>query len=87
MKLFEELLARLPLDKEILQNGAKIVLYGKKLAYFEEVKKIFAFSATELLLLTKGGKVQVLGDNLVIAQYGEGDLLLQGIVQSVQYVE
>ncbi len=87
MKLFEEIVNRINFDPELTQNGTKIVLYGKKLAYFENVKKIFAFNSTELVLLTKGNKVQIIGENLMIQQYGEGDLLLQGDMHSVAFVE
>ncbi len=87
MKLFEEIVNRINFDPELTQNGTKIVLYSKKLAYFENVKKIFAFNSTELVLLTKGNKVQIIGENLMIQQYGEGDLLLQGDMHSVAFVE
>ena len=87
MNLFEEIIENLHLEPELVHSKAKIMLYGKKLAYFENVKKIFAFSPSELILLTKGGKVQVLGENLMIGQYGDGDLVLQGEVQSVAFVE
>lgn len=87
MKLFEEIIERANFEPELVQNGAKIILYGKKLAYFENVKKIFAFNTTELVLMTKGGKIQITGQNLMIQQYGDGDLLLQGEVHSVAFVE
>lgn len=87
MKIFEEIVEHLPIDKELIHSKAKIILYGKKLAYFENVKKIFAFSPTELIVLTKDGKLQIQGENFVIAQYGDGDLILQGSVQALQFVE
>lgn len=87
MKIFEEILEHLPLEKELIHSKAKIILYGKKLAYFENVKKILAFSPQELILLTKDGKIAIQGENFVIAQYGDGDLILQGIVQAVQFLD
>ena len=87
MKLFEEILDSLQIERELIHNKTKFILYGKKLAYFENVKKIFAFTPTELIVWTKDGKVQVSGTNLTIGQYGDGDLVLQGSIDSVVFLQ
>lgn len=56
-------------------------------AYFQGVKAVGEFSTTQLTLFFAKGQAEVVGDELFIRKYCDGDLSLDGKIQSVQWID
>ena len=62
----------------------KIVLVGNSSGYFEGVKSISSYSEKEIVLLTKTGKITLLGTNLTINKFCEGDVVICGKILTIK---
>ena len=62
----------------------KILLIGNGCGYFEGVKSINSYSEKEIILLTKQGKIIILGNKLVINKFCEGDVVICGKILTIK---
>lgn len=61
----------------------KIVINGEACGCFSFVTGIVKYSASEIILSVKGGKLTVSGENLAIGKYVEGDVLICGKITGI----
>ena len=85
MAFIEDALSFLGLDKEITPYSHRITLYGKNGALIEGVKKILVFSENEVQLALKDSLLKIVGENLKIKKYGDGEVALVGFITGVCY--
>lgn len=85
MAFIEDVLCSLGLGKEITPYSHRITIYGKCGCLIEGVKKIVCFSKTQVEILLKTGVLIVLGENLQIKKYGDGEIALIGLISGVSY--
>ena len=85
VRLFEEIVARLGLDEEIV-SGEKYVVFPGRCAYFENVKGIRSFSSAAVAVRIGKIFLRAEGENLHVRQYCGGDLVLFGDVRKVEVV-
>lgn len=62
----------------------KIVLIGDRSGYFEGVKSIGSYSEKEIVLFTKLGKTTIIGTNLTINKFCEGDVVICGKILTIK---
>ena len=85
MAFIEDALSFLGLGKEITPYSHRITLYGQNGALIEGVKKILTFSEMEVQLALKDCLLKVVGENLKIKKYGDGEVALVGFITGVCY--
>ena len=54
--------------------------------YFQNVRRLVAFSPTEVVLRGRTGAVRVEGENLSLGKYFAGDLVIEGDIARVERV-
>ncbi len=59
------------------------VLHGRG-GYFQNVKRVIEFSPSALIFSGKNGRVRVVGEELSIAKYYEGDAVVLGKIFRVE---
>ena len=83
MGLFSEV--KKALGAELSAAVQYTVIDGKG-GYFSNVKKLVEFSPTKIVLLGKGGKVSVEGENLQLGKCLQGDVVVYGKIIKTERV-
>lgn len=55
--------------------------------YFQNVKKLDAFSEREIIFRGKKGGVRVEGENLSLGKYFAGDAVVRGAISKIERIE
>ena len=84
MSFIENIVASLGLDVNLCPMPYRIVILGGTAGYFENIKGIKSYSKTEIILYLKKGTITVVGEDLYIKKYCEGDVLIGGNILSYQ---
>lgn len=82
MEFFDKLLEDFGVPKPS-EMRYKIVINGEACGCFSFVTGIVKYSADEIILSVKGGKLTVSGENLTIGKYVEGDVLICGKITGI----
>ena len=85
MRLYDEIFKNVNVSE--LFEGARCDFFPLGGGYFQGVKSIGEFSPNRIVLVFKRANVEVLGENLTVAKYFEGDLRLTGKIRLVGVVE
>ena len=87
MRLFSEIAAALGEDGS--EGGLRVqysVTDGRG-GYFQNVKKLDAFSEREIVFRGRKGGLRVEGENLSLGKYFAGDAVIRGSILKVERVE
>lgn len=84
MRLYGEIFQGLDLDETFV--GARCLFFPHGGGYFQGVKGIGYLSCERVVLVLKRADVEVVGENLAVAKYCEGDLQLTGKIRSIGVV-
>ena len=75
------------LPADVLMDLPRITLVGQIHIYIENHKGLLAFSDTEILVLLKQGQMLIRGEGLVIKVILPEELVLEGKINQVLYLE
>ncbi len=75
------------LPADVLMDLPRITLVGQIHIYIENHKGLLAFSDTEIRVLLKQGQMLVRGEGLVIKVILPEELVLEGKINQVLYLE
>lgn len=82
----EKLAGALELPKEILLNIPKIILLGNKSVVVENYKGILLFEDDTIKINTNSGILGVSGRKLKITEINADDLLVEGKIKSIEFM-
>lgn len=85
MAFIEKALGVLGFGKELTPYSHRVTLYGKNGALIEGVKKIAIYTESRVEFLIKDCMLVILGENIKITKYGEGEVCLIGKITGVNY--
>ena len=85
MAFIEDALSYLGLGKEITPYSNRVTIFGKSGCLIEGVKRICYFSENRVEFALKNGVLEIVGENLKIKKYGDGEVSLIGIITGVRY--
>lgn len=77
----------LDLPKDITMEMPRITMIGQYQMYIENHRGVLRFSNQELRLLLTKGQLQIKGDNLVIRAILPEEVLVEGIVNQVNFLD
>ncbi len=78
----------LDLPKDVVLDMPRITMIGPLQMYVENHRGVLVFDRNELrLLLSNKGQLLVRGENLVIRQILPEEVLLEGFIRDVHYLE
>ncbi len=84
-KLAERLCETLELPEEAVSGKAKVSMTGGKRLLIENHRGLLFYSDTAVEVLTGEGKISVLGSGFTIRVMKEGNMLIYGKLQSVEW--
>ena len=84
-KLAERFCETLELPEEAVPGNAKVSMTGGKKLLIENHKGLLSYSDTAIEVLTGEGKISVLGSGFTIRAMKEGNMLIFGRLQSVEW--
>lgn len=70
-------------SEELTKGYSKMVLLGKKEFLIENAKGIIEYENNKIRVNTLNGEINIEGENLVINEMGEGELLVRGKIKSI----
>lgn len=82
----EKLAKALELPREILLNIPKIILLGNKSVVIENYKGILLFEDNTIKINTNSGIVGVCGHKLRIMEINAEELLVEGKIKSIEFM-
>ncbi|MBQ7373225.1 MAG: YabP/YqfC family sporulation protein [Clostridia bacterium] len=85
MTFIEDALFYLGLGKEITPYSHRVTLYGKSGCLIEGVKKILFFSENRIEFSLKNCALTVVGENLKIKKYGDGEVAIVGVITGANF--
>ena len=85
MAFIEDTLSFLGLGKEITPYSYRVTIYGKSGCLIEGVKRICHFSGDRVEFALKNCILEIVGENLKIKKYGDGEVSLVGQISGVRY--
>ena len=85
MAFIEDALSYLGLGKEITPYCHRVTIYGKSGCLVEGVRRILQFSEVKVEFALKNCVLEIVGENLKIKKYGDGEVSLVGIITGVRY--
>lgn len=85
MRLYQEILDGM--DNSELFAGARCIFFPCGNGYFQGVKAIGDFSPERIVVVFKRVDVEILGENLSLGKYYEGDLKVLGKIREVRVME
>lgn len=85
MVFIEETLKFLGLGNEITPYPHRVTILGTQGGLVEGVKRIVFYSPTEVWINLKKGDLKIMGENLKIKKYGDGEIALVGKITGVCY--
>jgi len=71
------------LSEELTKGYSKMVLLGNKEFLIENSKGIIEYENNKIRVNTVNGEINVEGENLIINEMGEGELLVTGKIKSI----
>ena len=80
------MMQHMQLPADVMMDLPRITMIGQLHIYIENHKGVLRFSKTELRLLLKQGQVLIKGDQFVIKTIFPEELLLEGRIDQVIYV-
>lgn len=82
----EKLASALELPKELLLNIPKIILLGNKSVVIENYKGILLFEDDTIKINTNSGIVGISGRKLKITEINADDLLVEGKIKAIEFM-
>ncbi|WLR43987.1 sporulation protein YqfC [Bacillus carboniphilus] len=86
-KLSSFLTNSLELPSDVMMNMPRITLVGQLHIYIENHKGLLTFSDKELRLMLYQGQLQILGEGFVIKTILSDEILLQGTIEKVIFLD
>ena len=83
----QNILMNSPVSSEVIQNAAYILIRGNNSIHIENYKKILEYSTCKIILCDRYKKIIILGDNLFIKYFFDGELDIVGRISSIIYQE
>ena len=71
------------LSEELTKGYSKMVLLGNKEFLIENSRGIIEYENNKIRVNTVNGEINVEGENLIINEMGEGELLVTGKIKSI----
>ena len=86
MGLRTRLAAALELPSEVF-GGMQVVVRAREEVEVAHCRKILVYSTTEILLRLADGKLRVVGENLTVMRYLNGNMKIQGQIDKLIFAE
>jgi len=86
-KLKQALVNTADLPEDVMMDLPRITMIGQLHIYIENHRGLIAFSDTEIRTSLSKGELSIKGENLVIKAILPEEILLEGIIHSVSYVD
>jgi sporulation protein YqfC len=74
----QNILMNSPVGSEVIQNAAYILIRGNNSIHIENYKKILEYSSCKIILCDRYKNIIILGDNLFIKYFFDGELDIVG---------
>ena len=71
------------LSEELTKGYSKMVLLGNKEFLIENSKGIIEYENNKIRVNTINGEIKVEGENLIINEMGEGEILVKGLIKLI----
>ena len=84
-KLAEKLCTELELPEETVLRKSKISAVGGRRLLIENHRGLLSYSDNALEVLTDDGKISVFGSGFIIRAMKEGEMLIYGDIQSMEW--
>ena len=85
MELMEELSERLALPEEAVAGVAKLTVTAGRRALIENHRGILEYSAEQIIVATREGRIVLTGSSLGIKGMDRNDLLIAGKLQHAEW--
>lgn len=86
-KMSRWLTKKMELPADVMMDLPRITMIGQLHIYIENHRGLLSFSDTELRLLLKQGQLLVKGNSFVIKTILPEEILLEGKIQQVIYID
>ncbi len=73
------------LPREIMLNMFKVTIVGREQLIIENFTGISEYDSNKVRVNTQGGIIEIKGRNLVINEISTEDILIKGIIYSVEF--
>ena len=80
------IISTLDLPKDLFLGLSEISLLGNRELYLSNHKGILSYGQNEIIILIKDYQVQIKGKQLSIVSYGKDDLMIQGYINSMEFI-
>ena len=78
MGFIENIKECIGIDTTTVNPVYRAVIFGDKAVYLEGVKHIASYTKQEIVLSLKHGSVKIVGEQLYVKKYCEGDIVVCG---------
>ncbi|MFX3616049.1 MAG: sporulation protein YqfC [Sporolactobacillus sp.] len=75
------------IPEDIVMNLPRMTLIGQSHLSIQNYKSVITFSDKELILAMDQGELHIFGENFMLEVILEKEILLEGFVKTVQFVE
>lgn len=86
MNLQEKIIDGLQLPKDVLLGAAILTLTDNQMARIENVRGILSCEKELIRIMSKRHRIEIQGENLVLHEYTNDEIVITGKIESVQYV-
>jgi sporulation protein YqfC len=86
VKIKEKVTEILELPKEVVLNIPKITMFGCKDILIENYKGIIEYNNEKIRVNTGSGIIKIIGNNLNIREITSEDILVNGIIDSLEFL-
>ncbi|HHW30544.1 MAG TPA: sporulation protein YqfC [Clostridiaceae bacterium] len=86
VRLKEKITEALELPKEVILNIPKITIFGCKDILIENYKGIIEYDNERIRINTGSGVIKITGSNLNIREITSEDVIVNGIIDSIEFL-
>lgn len=86
-KLKQKVSEFLALPKELTLDLSKITITGNRELFIENYKGIIEYEENRIRIKTKEGVVKLEGNNMSIKEITSDDIIIYGVIDSIQFLD
>ena len=81
-----KVISTLDLPKDLFLGACNISLCGNREIYISNHRGILSYGQEEIIILSKEHQIQIKGRGLFISSYTKEELIIQGYIQSMEFI-